>query len=107
MVTVDTLLHVLPASIGKVLSIPGAVVFASSLFHEIGGEPHRTRPVGPNTLDAARIHLLEANNKDAIGRAVLHERPGKMQARRARRTRIVGIIDWDARHTKLVEDALS
>jgi hypothetical protein len=30
-----------------------------------------------------------------------------VQTRRARRARIVGIIDWDAGHAELVEDALA
>jgi hypothetical protein len=103
----DILLHVLPASIGKVLSIPRTVVLAPSLLHEISGKTHRARPIRPDTLDAARVHLLKANNKDTIGRAVLYKCPGKMQTCRTSRTCVVGVIDWNARHAELVEDSLS
>jgi len=82
-------------------------VLAPSLLHEIGGKAHGARPIRPDTLDAARVHLLEANNKHTIGRAVLYKCPGEMQACRTSGTRVVGVIDWDARHAELVEDALS
>jgi hypothetical protein len=105
--TFDLLLHVLPASVGKILSIPGTVVLASGLLHEISGKAHRARPVRPPALDAAGIHLLKANYKHAIGCAVLHQRPGEVQARRASGTRVVGVVYWNACHAELVEDALS
>lgn len=101
------LLHILSASIGKVLSIPWAVVLASSLLHQCGGKAHRTWPIRPDTLDAARVHLLEANGKNTICRSISDQRPGQVQARRASRARVVRVVDWNRCHAELVEDALS
>ena len=105
--TLNILLHVLPPSISKILSIPGRIKLASRLLHQRSRQAHGARSIRPHALDTPRIHLLKPNNKHTIRRAVLYERSGEMQTRRARRARIVGVVDWDTCHTKLVEDALS
>jgi len=77
----NLLLHILPPSISKILSIPRRIKLASRLLHERGGKTHGTRSVRPNALDTARVHLLKADNKNTIRRAVLYERSGEVQTR--------------------------
>jgi hypothetical protein len=105
--TLNVLLHVLPARVGKILGVPRTAVFATSLLHQIRGQTHWRWSVIPHALDAAWVHLLEPNDKHTVRCSVLHQRPGKMQTCGARRARIVGVVNWDGSHAKLVEDALA
>ena len=56
---------------------------------------------------AAALHLLEADDHRALRGAALHHRACDVQPRRAGRTVVVHIVDGDARHAELVEDALA
>ena len=56
---------------------------------------------------AAAFHLLEADDKHAMRTAAPHHRARDVQPCRARRAVVVYIIDGDARHAELVEDALA
>ena len=78
-----------------------------SLLHQIRTQPHRTRPIAPNTLDAPRLHLLKPTNKHNIRKPALHHLPRQVQTRGARRAGIVGVVDRDAGHSELVEDPLA
>jgi hypothetical protein len=103
----DVLLHVLPTRISKILSIPRTAMFATRLLHQIRRQPHGRRSVIPHALDAARIHLLESHDKHTIRRSILNQRPGQMQPRRARRARIVSVVNRNGRHAELIENALA
>ena len=78
-----------------------------SLLHQLRRQPHRTRPVAPNTLDTPSLHLLEAANQHAIRQPPFHQLSREVQARRAGRAGVVGVVDGDAGHAELVEDALA
>ena len=82
-------------------------MLAISLLHQIRTQPHRTRPIAPNTLDTSCLHLLEATNKHHIRKPTLHHLPRQVQARRARGTCIVGVVNRDPGHAELVENPLA
>ena len=56
---------------------------------------------------ATALHLLEADDEHALRAASLHHRTRDVQPRRAGRAIIVDVVDGDARHAELVEDALA
>ena len=82
-------------------------MLAELLLHQRRAQAHRARPVVVRRLDAARLHLLEADDEHAVGRAAPHQRARHVQARRARGAGVVRVVDRDARHAELVEDALA
>lgn len=60
------LLHVLSASVRKVLGISWTFVLAKLVLHQLGCELHRAGPVRPAALDRSRLHLLKANDHDTV-----------------------------------------
>ena len=103
----DLLLHILAPRIRKELRIPRTLMLAPRLLHQRGPQPHGTRPIIPDTLDAAGLHGLKAHHHDHIDNAAPDERPGELQARGARRARVVRVVDGDVGHAELVEDTLA
>lgn len=103
----DILFHVLPTGVGEVLSVSRTVVLSSRLLHEVGREAHGTWTIRPYALDATGVHLFKPNDKYTIGRSILHQRPGQMQPRRPSRTCIVGVVNRNGCHAKLIENALT
>lgn len=93
--TVNLLVHILLSSIPKVLSVPGSVVLATSLLHDLGRQAHWTWSVRPDTLDRTRTHLLKTDDKDTIDSIVSDQSSGKVKTSRSSSTSIVGVVNGD------------
>ena len=130
---VDLLLHVFPPGIRKELRVPRRLMLSPRLLHQPRAQPHRTRPIIPNGFNASGLHGLEANYHGDVDDTASHERAGELQACGTccacvvrvyviwwsvftkRNAKITGIalaqrlltVNWDVRHSELVEDALA
>lgn len=103
----NLLLHILPTSIGKVLRISGRIMLSSGLLHHPSTQTHWTGPVIPDALDAARLHGLKPNHHRDVHDSTSHQCPGQLQACRAGRASVIGVVDGNIRHAELIEDALA
>ena len=93
------LVHVLLSSISKVLGISRALMPTESVLHHFGRWTQRAWSIVPYTLDRPRAHLLEANNQDAICLASFDQGTCKMESSRAGSTCVVGVVNWNPRHS--------
>lgn len=100
-------LHVLPARIAKQLRRAGGIRDAPGLRHHRAGRAGWVLSVWEEGAQAAGEHLLEADDHDAVGGAVGNGLPRHVQAGGAGGAVVVDVVDGDARHAELVEDALA
>ncbi len=103
----DSLLHVLQPRVPKQLRRARRARQAPRLGHDHGARQDGVRPVLEEALQRAGEHLLEADDEHAVGLAVADHVAAHVQARRARRAVVVDVVDGDACHAELVEDALA
>jgi len=100
-------LNVLPARIAKQLRRPGGIRDAARMHHHRVCGACRVLAVLEEGRQAAGEHLLEAEDEDAVGGAVGDGLARHVQARGPRGAVVVDVVDGDARHAELVEDALA
>lgn len=100
-------LHVLSARIAKQLRRAGGIRDAPGLRHHRAGRAGWVLSVFEEGCQAAGEHLLEADDHDAVGSAVGNGLPRHVQAGGAGGAVVVDVVDGDARHAELVEDALA
>jgi len=101
------LLHVLAAGVAEHLRGAWGVGDAPGLGHHLASGAGWVLPVVPEALEGARVHLLEADDEDAVCAAVGDLVAGDVQAGRAGRAVVVDVVDGDLGHAELVEDALA
>ena len=77
------------------------------LLHDQVGGSSRICAVLEECLQTSREHLLETNDQHTVRSTVGNHVAAHVQPRRARGAVVVDVVDGDARHAELVEDALA
>lgn len=103
---VDELFHVFPSGVRKVLCISGTFVLAELVLHHFSGQLHWAGPVRPAALDRSRLHLLKANDHNAVCSTRTNKCSRHVESSRSSSAGVVGVVDWNARHAKLIEYTL-
>ena len=67
-------------------------VFASGVFHHLGGKTHWRRAIIPHAFDGAGAHLFETDNEHAVCNTSPHQRSGHMQTGGASSACIVRVV---------------
>jgi hypothetical protein len=101
------LLHVLDACVAEHLGRAGGVGDAAGLGHHHGTGAGGVLAVVPEALEGAGVHLLEADDEDAVRAAVGDDVAADVQAGGAGGAVVVDVVDGDLGHAELVEDALA
>ncbi|KFY87906.1 hypothetical protein V498_06977 [Pseudogymnoascus sp. VKM F-4517 (FW-2822)] len=100
-------LHVLDAGVAEHLGGAGGVGDAARLGHHHARGAGGVLAVVPEALQGAGVHLLEADDEDAVRAAVGDDITADVQAGRSGRAVVVDVVDGDLGHAELVEDALA
>jgi len=100
-------LHVLPARIAKQLCRARGFRDAPRLRHDGVFGAGWVLYVFEQGPQASGEHLFEADDHDTVGGAVGNGLPRHVQAYAASGAVVVDVVDGDACHAKLVEDALA
>ena len=103
----DSLLHVLLPCIPKQLRRAWRLSHAPGLLQHQISSRRRVRPILKEALQTAGKHLLKPNHQHAVRGTMGNHVAPHVQPRRARGAVVVDVVDGDARHAELVEDALA
>ena len=76
-------------------------------LHQRGPQPHRTRPIIPDRLNASGPHRLKPDHHSYIDNSTPYKRPCELKPGRACRASVIGVVDGDVGHAELIEDALA
>lgn len=101
------LFHIFSSSVTEKLRSTRSVCDSSSLLHHLIRCHGRIRSIVEICLQAARVHLLEADNKNTIGSAICDSLPCHLKTGRSSAAVVVDIVDWNLAHAELVEDSLT
>jgi hypothetical protein len=97
----------LPPCIPKQLRRPRRLSHAPGLLQHHISSSRRVRPILEEALQATGKHLLKPNHQHAVRGTMGNHVAPHVQSRGARGAVIVDVVDGDARHAELVEDALA